>query len=134
MPQRVTAWPHIDPGKKRHQIQIQAQGATTQDATGQPSGPWNTVHGCWAAIETKGTKEQFQAGFVSQVFHEICIDWPGPRIQIRANMQVVVHPLEGQFASVYEIQSVENVQQRNLVVRLVCLEIDNKKVGQESTT
>jgi head-tail adaptor len=123
-----SAWPHIDPGKKRHRINIHAKNPT-QDTSGQEL----TILGpiawpCFAAIETMSTKEQFQDGFVSQVVHLISIDWPGWSIPITADMRVVVNPGPGHPSSVYEIQTVENVQQRNLVVRLVCLEIDNAKV------
>jgi head-tail adaptor len=129
------AWPYpwqsvkdpliIPSGALRNAIQIQAQSATTQDATGAPSGPWNPVLSCFAAIETMRTKEQFQEGFVSQVVHQISIRWPGPTVPILASMRVVVDPVPGGQSSVYQIQAVENVQQRNRVVRMTCLEINN---------
>lgn len=129
MPRLVpdAAWPRIDPGKKRHRIEIQGQGETTQDTFGQISGAWNPILDCYAAIETMTAREQFQDGFVSQVVHRISIDWT--RVPIKASMRVVVHPIFGANASVYEIQAVENVQQRNLVMVLTCIEIDNAKVG-----
>lgn len=122
-----TGWPHIDPGKKRHTIQIQAQTGTNQDAYGEVSGSWNVVVECFAAIETMTVREQFQDGFVSQVVQRISIDWP--REPIDASMRLVVQPVRGAAANVFQIQAVENVQQRNLVARLTCLEIDSAKVG-----
>jgi head-tail adaptor len=133
------AWPYpwnkvqdpliIPSGALRNAIRIEAQDQTIQDSTGEPSGPWNPVLSCFAAIETMSTKEQFQDGFVSQVVHRISIRWPGPSVPILANMRVVVDPVAGGTASVYEIQTVENVQQRNRVIRMTCLEIDNAKVS-----
>lgn len=126
--QRVTDPLIIPSGAKRNAIQIQARTSGTQDANGQPSGNWNTVLSCFAAIETIRTGEQFQEGFVSQVVHKISINWPGPSIPILTNMRVVVDPVPGGQSSMYEIQAVENVQQRNRVVKLTCLEIDNATV------
>ena len=130
MPQRSvqsTAWPHIDPGKKRHKISIRVIGST-QDTRGQDTpalgqAAWN----CYAAIETSTGSELFQDGFVSQVIHKVSIDWP--RVRITADMTVIVHPAKGAKANLYEIQTIENVQQRNLVMVLTCLEIDNAQVG-----
>lgn len=121
------AWPHIDPGKKRHQIEIQGRGATTQDSTGGQSGAWNVIHPCYAQIETRSAGEQFQGGFVSEVIHIVSIDWVP--VAIRAGMRVVVKPYRGANASVYLIQAIENVQQRDLVFRITCTEIDSAKVG-----
>jgi head-tail adaptor len=131
MPQRlvpVTAWPHIDPGKKKHKISIHAT-STTQDSFGQdtPSlGP--AVLNRFAAIETSTGHELFQDGFVSQVSHRVSIDWPRT-VRVTADMKVVVHPARGAKANLYEIQTIENVQERDLVMVLTCLEIDNAQVG-----
>jgi head-tail adaptor len=129
---RNTAWPHIEPGKKRHKIEIQAQSQTTQDTYGEPLANWPAVLDCWAAIETINMREQFENGFVSQVVHRISLDWPGKNVTVKAGMRVVVHPWAGATASVYLIQTVENVEQRNLVMRLTCLELDQAKVGATS--
>lgn len=133
------AWPYpwkrvqdpliIPSGALRNAIQIQAQTAGAQDANGQPTGTWNPVLTCFAAIETDNMREVFQEGFVSQVIHKISIRWPGPTVPILASMRVVVDPVPGGQSSVYEIQAVENVQQRNRVVKLTCLEIDNATVS-----
>jgi head-tail adaptor len=124
----VTAWPHIDPGKKRHWIKTFAQNAT-QDSFGQESTALgaNPVLGCFAAIETTTTRELFQDGFVSLVSHRITTDWPN--VAITADMRVVFHSVLGAGASLCEIQTIENVQERNLVMILTCLEINNQKVG-----
>lgn len=132
------AWPYpwsrvtdpliIPSGALRNAITIQKPGGT-QDANGGPSDDdWADVHRCLAAIVTMRTGEQFQEGFVSQVVHMISIRWPGPSVPILASMRVVIDPVPGGLSSVYLIQAVENVQQRNRVVKLTCLEIDNDKV------
>jgi head-tail adaptor len=125
----VTAWPHIDPGKKRHKISIFAQ-STVQDGYGQESKALGTLPAlsCYAAIETFTAREVYQDGFVSQVVHKVYIDWPRST-RITVDMRLVVHPLTGPQASLYEIQAIENVQQRDLVMILTCLEIDNEQVG-----
>jgi SPP1 family predicted phage head-tail adaptor len=118
----------IPSGALRNAIQIQSQ-STTQDGVGQQIPTWSSVLTCFAAIETMRTGEQFQEGFVSRVVHRISIRWPGPSISILASMRVVVDPVAGGKSSVYKIQAVENVQQRNRVVRMTCLEIDNAQVS-----
>lgn len=85
---------------------------------------WPPFYTCWAAIETKAMREVFQEGFVSQVVHVICIDWPGRRIAINASHRVVVLS----SGSVYEIQAVDNIEERNLVLRIECIQIDGAKV------
>jgi head-tail adaptor len=118
----------IPSGAMRNAIQIQSQGAS-QDSAGGPNGAWSTTLNCFAAIETMRTGEQFESGFVSQVVHRITIRWPGPTVPILANMRVVVDPVPGGQASMYLIQAVENVQQRNRVVRMTCLELDSAQVS-----
>lgn len=130
MPQqdRVTAWPHINPGEKRHKINVYS-ASSTRDAAGQQSTALGTaaLEGIFAKIETSSSRELFQDGFVSQVFHKIYIDWPS--VRITDDMKVVVRPWEGANASLYEIQAIENVEERNLVMILTCIEIDNALLG-----
>lgn len=130
MPQLVpvTAWPHIDPGKKRHKISIFAQ-SSSQDSFGQESTTLGDVAlTCYAAIDTFTAREVYQEGFVSQVVHKIYIDWP-QAVTITVDMRVVVHGRLGSNASLYDIQAIENVQERDLVMVLTCIEINNQKVG-----
>lgn len=124
----ITAWPHIDPGKKRHLIKIYSEGPS-QDGFGQETTALIEPPAlqCFAAIETTTSRQLFQDGFVSLVSHRITTDWPN--VAITADMRVVFHPSLGAGASLCEIQTIENVQERNLVMILTCLEIDNAKVG-----
>jgi head-tail adaptor len=117
----------IPAGALRNAIRIQSQSAT-QDAAGQQINSWTTALSCFAAIEAFTVRQVFQDGFVSQVVHKITIRWPGPSIPILANMRVVVDPVPGGLSSMYLVQGVENVQQRNRKVVLTCLEIDNAQV------
>jgi|ERR1700761_6296094 len=126
--QKVTNPLIIPSGALRNAIQIQAQ-STQQDNFGQQISTWNTILNCFAAIETSEERELFQEAFVSQVVHRVTIRWPGPGTPITANMRVVVNPVPGGTASMYLIQAVENVQQRNRVVRMTCLEIDSATVN-----
>jgi Phage head-tail joining protein len=132
MPQRLvpeTAWPHIDPGKKRHRISIH-MASVKQDTRGEETPAFGPVAlNCYAAIETTSPgRELFQDGFVAQIIHKVSIDWPRS-VRITGDMTVIVHPALGAKASKYEIQTIENVQERNLVMILTCLEIDNEQVG-----
>lgn len=129
MPQfKVTAWPHIDPGQKRHKINVYA-ASSTRDAAGQQSTALGDVvlEGVFAKIENFSARQLFQDGLVSQVVHKVHIDWPSARIT--DDMKVVVRPWQGADASLYEIQAIENVEERNLVMILTCLEIDNALLG-----
>jgi hypothetical protein len=120
-------WPQINPGEKRHKIAIHAASSVRL-----PGGELSVVLGtvawqCYAAIDTFTKKDVFQDGFNSQVYHNIWIDYP--RVVILANMTVVVHPENGPDANQYNVETVENVQERSIVMLLTCLEIDNKLVG-----
>ena len=118
---RASAWPHIDPGKKRHRISIQAPAQSANNLGPQS---WAQIYACWAAIETRAMREVYQEGFVSQVVHVICIDWPGRKIAINASQRVVLLS----SGAVYEIQAVDNVEERNLVLRIECIQIDGATV------
>ena len=108
----------INPGELRHAIQIQQQTAT-QSASGEPQSTWNTVLATSAKIATASSREVYRAAqFTEQVTHVVTIRWPGPGVSILGGQQVV-------FGSrVFELQTVENVQERNRVLLLHCLEIN----------
>jgi SPP1 family predicted phage head-tail adaptor len=111
----------IPAGSKRNQISIQSQSAT-QDTTGGEVDSWNTVLTVMAAIATVSSKEMYQTGqtaqFTAQVTHMVTIDWPGASIPISGGMQVLFG------ARTFVVQTVENVQERNRVLNLMCLEIN----------
>lgn len=108
----------IEPGELRHSIQIQQQTAT-QSASGAPRQDWSKVLSTRAKISTASSREVYQAAqFTEQVTHVVTIRWPGASVAIQGGMQVL-------FGSrVFKIQAVENVEERNRVLRLRCLEIN----------
>ena len=108
----------IDPGQLRHQISIQSP-STSQTSTGSPTTSWTTFHTCMAAINTVSSREVYQASqFTAQVSHAIKMRWPGPSVAIQGGQQVL-------FGSrVFKLQAVENVQERNRILILHCLEIN----------
>ena len=110
--------PSIGAGELCHLIEIQA-AAPTQDAVGGQSVAWVTILTTRAAIRTASSKEAYQAmQFTAQVSHLIKIRWPGPSILLLGGQQVL-------FGSrVFTLQAVENVQERNRVLLLQCLEIN----------
>jgi len=110
----------IDPGGRRHLVQIQQQ-SSTQTATGAEVTSWTTIRSTWASIVTAGAKqptEAYQQGqFAALVTHIINVRWTGMP-EIVGGMRVV-------FGShVYLIQTVDNTDLRNISVKLMCLEIN----------
>lgn len=113
----------VNPGDRRHQVQIQQQSAM-QDGYGGEVTTWNTIRTTWASIVTAGSKqptEQFQQGqFSAQVTHIINIRWTASPV-IQGGMRVV-------FAShTYLIQTVDNVNVSGVSVNLMCLEINGSQ-------
>lgn len=112
----------LNPGDLRHRIAIQSQSSAQAPNTGEPSSQWNLVHETWAAILTPTSREMYQTGqagqFVAQVTHLVKIRWPGVSVVLYGGMRV-------QFgARKFVVQTVENVQERNRVVNLLCVEVN----------
>jgi SPP1 family predicted phage head-tail adaptor len=108
----------IPPGSLRNQIAVQ-QKSNTVTGTGSPLASWTTILTCMAAINTTAEREVYQTGqFSGQVTHRVSIYWPGVSIPITAGMQVLFG------TRVFTIQAVDNVQERNRVLHLMCLEIN----------
>lgn len=110
--------PHIAAGGLRHLVLIQ-QRSTSHDAAGGQVETWTTIRSPWAKIMLAGTpKEQFQAGgFSAQVGYTISTRWLASPI-VLPGMRVLFG------THVYLIQAVVNVDQRNILMELTCLEID----------
>ena len=111
----------LNPGELRHTVQVQQQG-TEQTATGAPVDAWSTVLTAVAAIATLSSREVYQASqFTAEVSHVITIRWPGSSVTIQGGQRVV-------FGSrFFKLQTVENVLERNRVLRLHCLEINGQQ-------
>jgi SPP1 family predicted phage head-tail adaptor len=111
----------LDAGALRYQVSIQVQ-SSTQDEMGGPVAAWTPVLKTWAAIATSSQREVYQSGagaqFVAQVTHRVQIRWPGAVLGIAGGMRVAFGD------RLFQIQTVENVQERNRVLNLLCLEIN----------
>jgi SPP1 family predicted phage head-tail adaptor len=109
-------WPRLNPSDLRHNIQIQSQ-STTRDDAGQQVDNWPTVLTTRAKIEAVNKNERYQAGqLTSQVTHVITMRWPN--VRVTAGMRVL-------FGShVYTIQAPENVGERNIILQLLVLELN----------
>ena len=107
----------IPSGAMRHEIVIQKQ-VSGQDSFGQPQPNWTPVLTVLAAISTLSMREVYQMQFIGQVSHRITFRWPGSSSAITGGMRVL-------FGSrVFLIQAPDNVQERNRVLHLLCLEIN----------
>lgn len=117
----MTTESKIDAGALRTPIIIQAPSSAS-DGCGGVSSTWNTVLTTWAAISTVSQREVYQTGqgsqFTAQVTHRVQIRWPGATLGIAGGMQVVFG------TRVFAIQTVENVQERNRILNLMCVEIN----------
>ena len=111
-------------GDLRHQVQIQMppSAPNQQDEYGgELPGDWSTVRTTWARISTANStrpREAYQADeFSAQVTHIISVRYTATP-PITGGMRVL-------FGShVYLIQTVDNIDQRNVRVDLMCLEIN----------
>jgi SPP1 family predicted phage head-tail adaptor len=111
----------IDAGRLRHPIQIQSL-LQTQSATGALTDSWQTVHQTMAAIDTMSSREVWSASqFTEEVTHVVTIRWPGSTISIQGGQQILFGP------RTFKLQTVENVQERNRVLILHCLEINGAR-------
>ena len=108
----------VNPGELRHAVQIQQQ-VTTQSASGEPQQSWTTILATQASIRTASSREVYRASqFTGQVSHVITIRWPGSGVSILGGQQLLFG------GRVFKLQTVENVQERNRVLLLHCLEIN----------
>jgi SPP1 family predicted phage head-tail adaptor len=106
----------ITGGSLRKPVQIQQQ-TSTPDASGQLQAVWSVVRSPFAAITDLSADEPYQAGqLTSKVTHLVTVRWSS--LVLRAGMRVV-------FGSrVFLVQAVNNVMERNSVIRMLCLEIN----------
>lgn len=108
----------LDPGQLRRQVQILAPAAV-QDAFGQPTATWTVLLIAMAKIEALKGAERYQTGeFVAQVSHGVTIRFPGAAVAIAGGMRVAYG------ARTFQVQWVENLQERDALLRLMCLEIN----------
>lgn len=109
----------IQPGTLRHSVTVQSPDYVADAIGGMSVAPtsWTTVRTTFAAIDTAGGREMAQAAqIVSQVSHVVKLRWT--RTVIKAGYRVL---FAGRF---FTVQYAENVQERNRVLKLYCLEVD----------
>ena len=113
---RIPEWPRLNPSDLRHTVQIQSQSTDT-DSFGQPLQTWTTILTARVSIEAIKQAELYQAGqLTSQVTHLITLRWPA--VNITAGMRALYG------SHIYKIQAVINVEERNIVLKLLVLEIN----------
>lgn len=111
----------LDAGTLRHLCSIESPPSdVTRDAYGQPDPTdWPIVRTGYFSIEEIKGREGLQSGQITaDVSHVIKGRWT--KTNIAPGMRVVRHS-NGQ---IYKIQYVDNVQQRNIVIRLMVLAIN----------
>lgn len=113
----------LNPGELRHRIQILRPEPTPGDTFGQRNTSWTQIHQTWAKIEGIGSAAYKRAfkdnALASQSTDIVTIRWPGAAITIKAGMRVIFG------SNVFLIQAVDNIQHRNRVVLLACMQVDS---------
>ncbi len=113
----------IPAGLLRHQVTIQKPSAT-QDTMGSPTTSWQTVLTTFASVEDALSAEgmdRMSEGWYSpaaQVTHVVRMRWPGASVTLAAGYQVLFS------GRALKVQYVTNVQQRNRVIVLGCIEVN----------
>jgi head-tail adaptor len=112
----------IAPGTLKHSITIQGQ-SKVPDADGQLNAVWSTVLITRAAITSTSSisfKMSFQnSALASNATDLLTIRYPGASIIIVPGMQILYG------TQTYTIQDVDNVQERNRVINMACIGMDN---------
>jgi head-tail adaptor len=110
----------IPPGLLRFQVQVQ-QPASTQDSLGSSSPGFVTVLTTMASVEDVNGREGYERTsleYSSQITHRVRFRYPGSNIGLGGGYRVL-------FGSrIFTVQYVVNVQQRNRVIILNCVEVD----------
>jgi SPP1 family predicted phage head-tail adaptor len=107
--------PLMLPWGVREQVTLQALTGP-QDAAGQPS--WQQVCSMLGVVSTLSSREVYQAQqFSAQVTHSVAIMYPAG-VAVSGGMRLLFR------SRVFTIQAIENVQERNKVLKLMCIEID----------
>ena len=112
-------WYAVNPADLRYEIQLASKSATV-DGFGQPLNTWPLYYTTYASIRLLSGQELYQAAeFTSASQYRIRFRWPGDLVGVISSGDRVF------FGNrVFVIQIVDNVQMRNIVVELTCLEID----------
>lgn len=116
MPKPQSPWPSLNPGTLRHRVQLQ-QESTLPDSFGQPQSTWTTVLTTWARVEAISMREMFQSNqLVSQISHAITMRYQST-VPVAPGMRIV-------FGNhTYKVQAINNIEERNIILRVLALEI-----------
>jgi SPP1 family predicted phage head-tail adaptor len=110
--------PTLNTGRLRHRINI-VQVSPTQDSTGGQDLSVDVLYAnVWASVEAQsgGDSANGGGGFVSKTMHQIVMRYlPG----IAAKMQVQFNGRQ------FQIESVQNPDERNKLLILQCVEIND---------
>lgn len=111
----------IPPGYCRFQVSVQMR-STTKDGGGDSTETWTDALTALAGITTQTQREAYQNGaaaqLVEQVVHIVTFRYPTPAVTIAGGMRVIFG------ARKFAVQTTENVQERNRVLHLMCLEVN----------
>lgn len=127
----MSQWPRINPGELRKRIEIQQQ-PNAVDGLGQPVLIWPSVYACYAAIDDATQespavgREMYDEGLVSsRVTHIVTMRWTN-KVQIVPGMRVFFADQAYSPPAIhyYAIEFIENAEQRNVILRLGCWEIN----------
>lgn len=118
-PGAARQWPLINPAELRNEIQL-ARASATPDAAGQPVNTWPVYYVTWASIRQLSGQELYQSDeFTSAAQVRIVMRWPG-------GAAVTVNVGDRIFfgSHTYVVQIADDVEMRNIVLNLTCIEID----------
>lgn len=121
-------WPSINPGEFRHIIQIQQQ-PTGVDRLGQPVQVWPTILTCKGAINFDSKladREFYQDGLLAaRTMPTIMIRWTRlAKIMSGMRAYFVDQRFSPPSIHTYQIVFVENVGERDVLLKLTCFEIN----------
>jgi hypothetical protein len=122
--QPLTNWLYVNPSTLRHTVSVQTLNRTgdqwTVTDSNLSSAGWTTVYTGRAAIESIGgiaSKEALNDGALASVStHVITMRW-NPSYTIVAGNQIVFG------AKVYRVQIARNFDERNILWKLLCVEV-----------
>ncbi len=101
-------------GQLRHRLSIQGVEKSLDDY-GDPSHSWSTTASVWGSIETVGgTEKDISSELVGVVTHKIKVRYIS---SISPNNQILFD------SRTFQIESVNNWQQRNIYLELLCKEV-----------
>jgi SPP1 family predicted phage head-tail adaptor len=109
----------INPAQLRNEIQL-ARASATVDGFGQPVNTWPVYYTTWASIRQLSGQELYQSDeFTSAAQVRIVMRWPGGAgITVQTGDRIFFQ------THTYVVQIANDVEMRNIVLELTCLEID----------